>query len=36
MDEMRKVTLKDVDVMMCYLCNKKSPVDQIDLFYRKN
>ena len=36
MDEPRKVTLKDVDVMMCYLCNKKSPVDQIDLFYRKN
>lgn len=36
MDEIKKVNLKDVDTMMCYLCHKKSPINQIDLFYRKN
>lgn len=36
MNEFRKVNLKDVDAMMCYLCHKKSPISQIDLFYRKN
>ena len=36
MEEIRKTTLKDVDVMLCYMCMQKSPVDQIDLFYRKN
>ena len=36
MGEIKKVNLKDVDTMMCYLCHKQSPINQIDLFYRKN
>lgn len=36
MDEEKKMTLKQADILLCYLMSEGVKVDQIDMFYREN